>query len=93
MQTIKTAIRPGGTGIPCRSIIMTKAITRIEALEDNGGGLHLAVFVGESCAYFFSGFECGGARAPSMQEEIEGAATEGVLFDRALRSGGRMTKM
>ena len=57
---------------------MTKTITRIEALEDNGGGLHLAVFVGESCTYFFSGFEHGGARVPSMQEEIESAATEGV---------------
>lgn len=57
---------------------MTKTITRIETLEDNGGGLHLAVFVGESCTYFFSGFEHGGARAPSMQETIEGAVADGV---------------
>lgn len=53
-------------------------ITRIEAIEDNGGGLHLAVFVGESCTHFFSGFEHGGARAPSMQEEIAGALADGV---------------
>lgn len=56
---------------------MTK-ITRIEALEDNGGGLHIAVFEGDTCTHFFSGFEHGGARAPSMQEEIESAATDGV---------------
>lgn len=69
--------RTGGTGNPDRSNIMT-TITRIEAIEDNGGGLHLAVFEGDSCTHFFSGFEFGGARAPSMQDEIAGAVADGV---------------
>lgn len=51
---------------------------RIEAIEDNGGGLHIAVVEGGVCTHFFSGFEHGGDRAPTMQEEIESAATEGV---------------
>ena len=51
---------------------------RVVAIEDNGGGLHLAVIEGDTCTHFFSGFEHGGDRAPTMQEEIESAATEGV---------------
>lgn len=54
-------------------------ITRIEALEDNGGGLHIAVFSGESCTHFFGGFEHGGLNAPSMQDEIKSAAAHGVM--------------
>lgn len=56
----------------------TSTITRIEAIEDNAGGLHLATFSGDTCTHFFSGFEHGGPDAPSMQEEIEGAAADGV---------------
>ncbi len=51
---------------------------RVEAIEDNAGGLHIAVIRGGACTHFFSGFEHGGDRAPTMQEEIESAATEGV---------------
>lgn len=51
---------------------------RIEAIEDNAGGLHLAVIEGDTCTHLFSGFEHGGDRAPTMQEEIESAATDGV---------------
>lgn len=53
-------------------------ITRIEALEDNGGGLHLAIFVNDTCTHFFSGFEYGDKRAPTMQDEISGAVEGGV---------------
>ena len=31
--------------------------TTWQAIEDNGGGLHLAVFDGNDCVYFASGFE------------------------------------
>lgn len=53
-------------------------IDRIEALEDNGGGLHLAIFQGDTCTHLFSGFEHGGDKAPSLQEEIAGALADGV---------------
>ena len=51
---------------------------RVAAIEDNAGGLHIAVIRDGACTHFFSGFEHGGDCAPSMQEEIESAATEGV---------------
>lgn len=51
---------------------------RIEAIEDNGGGLHIAVIDGDTCTHFFSGFEHGGSAAPTMQEELQSAAEDGV---------------
>lgn len=55
---------------------MSEKITRIEAIEDNGGGLHLAVLSNGVCTHFFSGFELG--LDPAMQDEIAGAIEEGV---------------
>lgn len=54
------------------------ASQRILAIEDNGGGLHIAIVQGDACTGFFSGFEHGGKNAPSMKEEILGAATNGT---------------
>lgn len=51
---------------------------KVFALEDSGGGLHIAMVNGDACEHFFSGFEYGGDRAPTMQEEIESAARDGV---------------
>lgn len=51
---------------------------RIQAIEDNGGGLHLAVIEGDACTHFFSGFEHGGSAAPTMQDELQSAAEDGV---------------
>ena len=48
------------------------------AIEDNGGGLHVAVLADGECTHWFSGFEHGGTGAPPMQDEIAGAATDGV---------------
>lgn len=53
-------------------------ITRIEAIEDNAGGLHMAVFIGGELAHLFSGFEHNGARGASLQEEIDAAVQDGV---------------
>lgn len=36
---------------------LNKVETKFSAIEDNGGGLHLAVFEGSQCVAFFSGFE------------------------------------
>lgn len=58
-------------GIDCHSF-------RIEAIEDNGGGLHLAVVEDGACTHFFSGFDHNTAKGPTMQEEIAAAADEGV---------------
>ncbi len=52
--------------------------TRIEALESNSGQLFLAIFAGDTCTHFFGEFQYGGEKAPSMQEEIAGAAADGV---------------
>lgn len=52
-------------------------ITHIEALEDNAGGLHLAIIRGDRCTHFFSGV-FGEDGSPSLQEEIAGALADGV---------------
>ena len=52
--------------------------TNILAIEDNAGGLHVAVLQDGECTHWFSGFEHGGDDGASMQEEIAGAATDGV---------------
>lgn len=53
---------------------MAKKRLSYQVLEDNGGGLHLAVFDGDKCIYYASGYE----HSPdSLQEDIE-----------ALRNGG-----
>ena len=36
---------------------MTKNRLSYQVLEDNGGGLHLAVFSGDECIYYASGLE------------------------------------
>lgn len=36
---------------------LNKVETKFSAIEDNGGGLHLAVFEGSQCVAFFSGFQ------------------------------------
>jgi hypothetical protein len=36
---------------------MTKNRLSYQVLEDNGGGLHLAVFSGDKCIYYASGLE------------------------------------
>ena len=35
---------------------MAKSLS-YQVIEDNGGGLHLAVFEGEDCVYYASGLE------------------------------------
>ena len=57
---------------------MTTTITKIQAIEDNGGGLHLAVFKGDEVAHLFSDFQFAGLRGPSLQEEVAGAVEHGV---------------
>lgn len=53
-------------------------ITRIEAIEDNAGNLHLAVFAGGECTHLFSGFDPGALQAFTLREEIAGALSRGV---------------
>lgn len=36
---------------------LNKVETKFAAIEDNGGGLHLAIFDGAQCVAFFSNFE------------------------------------
>ena len=59
------------------SIVEVESVRAI-AIEDNAGGLHIALLDGDVCKHFFSGFEFGGDRAPTMQEELQSAVEEGV---------------
>ena len=61
-----------------KTIIDSVDDVRVEAIEDNGGGLHVAVIRGGTCTHFFSGFEHGGDSAPIMQKELQSAAEDGV---------------
>ena len=55
-----------------------QANIEVIAVEDNAGGLHIAVLKDGECTHWFSGFEHGGTNAPSMQDEIAGAVADGV---------------
>lgn len=72
----------GGKEVPRAAdffeIVEVEECVKVFALEDNAGGLHIAILDGDACKHFFSGFEHGGDRAPTMQEELQSAVEDGV---------------
>ena len=47
-----------------------------QVIEDNGGGLHLAVFRNEECIYYASGYEVTGTLMDDIKALKAGATTE-----------------